>query len=135
MPIQNNRFWKILYEAGLTTRKFNPSENNKLLELGYGLTNIVSRPTKSADEITTMEYQIGREELRKKVLCYKPKIVCFVGKGVYQQFSKKKNIPWGRQNESVVEGTIDFVAPSSSGLVRMKVEEVVDIYKELQKLL
>ena len=130
----NNRFWKILYEAGLTTRKFDPTENNKLLELGYGLTNIVSRPTKSADEITPMEYQIGREELRKKILYYKPKMVCFVGKGVYQQFSKKKDISWGMQNEPVVEGTIDFVAPSSSGLVRMKVEDIVDIYKDLQKL-
>ena len=130
----NNRFWKILYEAGLTPKKFAPSENDKLLQLGYGLTNIVSRPTKSADEITPKEYGIGREELRKKILYYKPKIVCFVGKGVYQQYSKMKNVPWGPQNKSVIEGTIDFVAPSSSGLVRMKLYEIVGIYKGLCNL-
>lgn len=130
----NNRFWKILYEAGLTPRKFDPSENKQLLELGYGLTNIVSRPTKSAEEITPEEYKKGREELREKILFYKPKIVCFVGKGVYQQFSKKKTISWGKQKESVIEGTIDFVAPSSSGLVRLKVDEIVSIYKELREL-
>ncbi|PLS18277.1 G/U mismatch-specific DNA glycosylase [Bacillus sp. M6-12] len=131
----NNRFWKILHEAGLTPRKFLPEENHLLLELGYGLTNIVSRPTKAADEITKDEYQEGRLELRGKIRTFKPKIACYVGKGVYQQFSKKKEAKWGRQEISVVPGTIDFVAPSSSGLVRMKMEEVVGIYCELTDLL
>ncbi|RFU67666.1 G/U mismatch-specific DNA glycosylase [Peribacillus saganii] len=131
----NNRFWKILHEAGLTTRKFRPEENHELLELGYGLTNIVSRPTKAAEEITKEEYQEGRLELRRKIQTYKPKIACYVGKGVYQQFSKKNNIKWGRQDVTVVPGTIDFVAPSSSGLVRMKMKEVVGIYHELTDLL
>ncbi|MEH7254713.1 mismatch-specific DNA-glycosylase, partial [Neobacillus niacini] len=40
----------------------------------------------------------------------------------------------GRQEEAVVPGTIDFVAPSSSGLVRMKVEEIVEIYKGLSEI-
>jgi double-stranded uracil-DNA glycosylase len=131
----NNRFWKILYEAGITPRKYRSEEDYKLLDLGYGLTNIVARPTKSADEITKEEYKEGREELKKKIEFYKPKIVCFVGKGVYQEFSGKRDIPWGQQDKCVVPGTIDFVAPSSSGLVRMKMEEVVDIYRKLWDLL
>lgn len=131
----NNRFWKILFKAGLTPHKFKPSDNEKLLELGYGLTNIVSRPTKSADEISSEEYQAGRQELKKKIMFYKPRIICFVGKGVYQQFSQKKNIKWGKQSEAVIQGTIDFVAPSSSGLVRMKLDEIVDIYQQLTNLL
>ncbi|WNF21214.1 G/U mismatch-specific DNA glycosylase [Mesobacillus jeotgali] len=130
----NNRFWKILFEAGITPRKYVSSEDYKLLELGCGMTNIVARPTKAADEITKEEYQQGKEELKKKVQKYRPKIVCFVGKGVYQQYSGKKDIPWGKQKESVVRGTVDFVAPSSSGLVRMKMDEVVRIYKELPLL-
>ncbi|MGE8205684.1 G/U mismatch-specific DNA glycosylase [Heyndrickxia sp. NPDC080065] len=131
----NNRFWKILYESGLTPRKFHPEEDYKLLDIGYGLTNIVSRPTKAADEITKDEYQKGREILKKKIAKYQPKIVCYVGKGVYQEYSKKRVIPWGRQEEAVVHGTIDFVAPSSSGLVRMKLDEIIDIYKKLHYLL
>jgi double-stranded uracil-DNA glycosylase len=127
----NNRFWKILYESGITPRKYESSEDYKLLELGYGMTNIVARPTKAADEITKDEYQQGKLELRKKIEEYRPKIVCFVGKGVYQQYSGKKGIPWGKQDECVVAGTIDFVAPSSSGLVRMKMEKIVEIYKQL----
>ena len=131
----NNRFWKILHESGLTPRKFAAAEDYKLLDLDYGMTNIVPRPTKAADEITKEEYEAGRIELLRKINNYKPKIVCFVGKGVYQEFSKKKFIPWGKQEESVIPGTIDFVAPSSSGLVRMKIEEIIQIYSELPKLL
>jgi double-stranded uracil-DNA glycosylase len=131
----NNRFWKILFEAGVTPSQLKASEDFRLLELGYGLTNIVSRPTKAADEITKAEYRQGSIILRKKIMEYKPKIVCYVGKGVYQEFSKKKNIPWGIQQESVMISSIDFVAPSSSGLVRMKLEEIVAIYRQLAKFI
>jgi double-stranded uracil-DNA glycosylase len=131
----NNRFWTILHRAGLTPRKYITTEDYKLLDLGYGLTNIVARPTKTAQEITKEEYIQGKKELREKISKFKPKIICFVGKGVYQEYSNKKEVPWGVQESSVVEGTIDFVAPSSSGLVRMKVEEIVKIYKELADVL
>ncbi|PLR79911.1 G/U mismatch-specific DNA glycosylase [Bacillus canaveralius] len=131
----NNRFWKILYEAGLTPRKYHTTEDHLLLELGYGLTNIVPRPTKAADEITKEEYTKGKQQLREKIQQFKPKIVCFVGKGVYQEYSEKKDVNWGKQEQSVVNGTIDFVVPSSSGLVRMKIDAIVEIYRDLLSLL
>jgi len=130
----NNRFWKILFEAGITSRKYEPIEDSKLLELGFGFTNIVERPTKAADEITKEEYKEGREILKRKIELYRPNIVCFVGKGVFQEYSGQKAAQWGKQNESVVPGVIDFVAPSSSGLVRMKMNEIVDIYRKLLEL-
>ncbi|MCT2535734.1 G/U mismatch-specific DNA glycosylase [Aquibacillus koreensis] len=126
----NNRFWTILYESGLTSTKLNPQEDRSLLNIGYGLSNIVARPTKEAAEITKEEYQQGRLELLEKINKYSPKVVCFVGKGVYQQFSKEKKVPWGKQTDSI-SNSIEFVAPSSSGLVRMKLDEIVSIYKQL----
>lgn len=130
-----NRFWKILHSAGITMEKFDSTEDYKLLDLGFGLTNIVARPTKGADEITAKEYEEGKKILAEKIKRYQPKIVCFVGKGVYQQYSGIKKLPWGRQEISVIPGTIDFVAPSSSGLVRMKIDEIVEIYSELLSLI
>ncbi|ERJ11365.1 G/U mismatch-specific DNA glycosylase [Haloplasma contractile] len=130
----SNRFWKILYRSGLTPRKYNADENDKLLELGYGLTNIVSRPTRAASDITKDEYIQGKTELIEKIKYYQPKIICFVGKGVYLKYSGKKKAGWGMQDESVVPGIIDYVAPSSSGLVRMKIEDVVKIYSKLAKI-
>jgi double-stranded uracil-DNA glycosylase len=129
----NNRFWKILHEAGITPRKFESTEDFKLLELGYGLTNIVPRPTREAQEITKEEYLVGRAALLKKIELYQPRVICFVGKGVYLQYSGKKDAPWGCQASPVVPGTIDFAAPSSSGLVRMKMDEIIDIYRELPR--
>ncbi|ENQ3080000.1 G/U mismatch-specific DNA glycosylase [Bacillus cereus] len=130
----NNRFWKILYEAGLTPKKYDASEDYKLLDLDMGLTNIVTRPTKAANEITKEEYKEGKENLKQKIIRLKPKVVCFVGKGIYQEYSGQKVAPWGQQPEPIIPGTIDFVAPSSSGLVRMRLEEIVEIYKQLAKL-
>lgn len=131
-----NRFWTILHQAGITDRKYLPTEDRDLLnDYGYGFTNIVLRPTKRADEITRSEYEEGKVVLLKKIKSYQPKIVCYVGKGVYQQFSGLRKVQWGKQEHSVVPGTIDFVAPSSSGLVRMKLEDVVEIYSELPRLL
>lgn len=90
-----NRFWTILQLSGLTERKYSSEEDYKLLDLGYGLTNIVAKPTKNAAELTKAEYEAGRKALIQKISRYKPKIACFVGKGVYEQFSRQKNIPWG----------------------------------------
>jgi len=128
----NNRFWNILYRAGLTSRKYRPEEDCELLNLGYGLTNIVPRPTQAAADITGPEYQKGKQELYRKISFYKPQVVCFVGKGVYEKYSGRRNIAWGRQEEPVVPGVIDYVAPSSSGLVRMKIDEVVAIFSRLK---
>lgn len=131
----NNRFWTILHEAGLTPRKFAPHEYQELLALGFGLTNIVERPTREAAEISKEEYMEGAVLLRKKIDTFRPTAVCFVGKGVYKEFSGKRKIDWGVQEDSVVPGTIEFVAPSSSGLVRIKLIDIIEIYKGLNKFL
>ncbi|WNQ13890.1 mismatch-specific DNA-glycosylase [Paenibacillus aurantius] len=132
----NNRFWRILQGSGLTPRLYRPEEDGDLLELGYGFTNIVARPTRAADEITREEYREGRSLLRRKLEKAKPRVACYVGKGVYEEFrGSRGRIPWGFQEEETVNGVKDFVAPSSSGLVRMKLEEMIDIYKELEAYL
>lgn len=128
-----NRFWKILFQAGLTPRKYSPAENSQLLALGFGLTNIVARPTKAAAEISKEEYAEGAALLAQRIKKYQPQAVCFVGKGVYQEFSKQRKVDWGIQADPVIPGTVEFVAPSSSGLVRMKLDEIVEIYKGLRK--
>lgn len=128
----HNRFWKILHEAGLTERRYNAAEGSKLLaDYGYGFTNIVARPTRTAAEITKEEYREGAALLKEKLRRYRPKVVCYVGKGVYEQLSDQRDIPWGKQEQSIVPGVIDFVAPSSSGLVRMPLQEIIEIYRQI----
>ncbi|MCF6137357.1 G/U mismatch-specific DNA glycosylase [Pseudalkalibacillus berkeleyi] len=131
-----NRFWKILYQSGLTERLFKAHEGEQLMdEYRYGFTNIVSRPTKEAADITKEEYEHGKIQLLQKIEAYSPSVVCFVGKGVYKQFSGRREVQWGFQDQTVSDRAEEFVAPSSSGLVRMKLDEVVSIYEQLSTLL
>ncbi|KKI88813.1 DNA glycosylase [Bacillus sp. SA1-12] len=131
---KNNRFWKILFKAGITDRLYKPEEDASLVKRGIGFTNIVARPTKTANEITREEYKIGREILKRKISEYRPKVAFFVGKGVYLQYSQRKNAEWGKQEQSMIEGVIDFVAPSSSGLVRMDLETIITIYRQVHNI-
>lgn len=126
-----NRFWNLLYQAGLTPRKYAPEEAGLLLKLGMGLTNIVPRPTQAASDIKPEEFEQGRQQLLLKLRFLSPRVVCFVGKGVYQVYSGKKQASWGYQLEGVLPGIKDFVAPNSSGLVRMKLDQLVTIYRQL----
>ncbi|AIQ45225.1 DNA glycosylase [Paenibacillus sp. FSL R7-0273] len=127
-----NNFWRILQQSGLTPRLYEAAEDGELLKLGYGFTNIVARPTVGAEDITREEYNAGRELLRGKLEQYRPQIACFVGKGVYTEFSRRSKAEWGFQTaEPVVDGVREFVAPSSSGLVRMPMTEIVGIYRQL----
>lgn len=129
---RNNRFYHVLHESGLTTKLYAPEKSPQLLgDYGYGFTNIVTRPTRRADELTSEDYKMGREVLKKKLLLYKPQVACYVGKGVYEQFSQRRSLPWGFQHESVVRHVRDFVGPSTSGLVRMTLAEQVSIYRQL----
>ncbi|CAH1056540.1 mismatch-specific DNA-glycosylase [Paenibacillus pseudetheri] len=128
-----NNFWRILHNSGLTPRLYDASEDGDLLKLGYGFTNIVARPTRGIDDITREEYNEGRELLRSKLELYRPQVACFVGKGVYTEFSRRTKANWGFQGDvpPEVDGVREFVAPSSSGLVRMPMEEIVGIYRRL----
>jgi TDG/mug DNA glycosylase family protein len=130
----SNRFWKLLKEAGLTPGLFKPEEDRKLLTLGYGITNIVARPSREASEITKDEYALGREELKQKLAFYKPLVACYVGIGVYREFSKIKNIICGRQPVSIVPGVLDFVVPSPSGKNPILFSVQLEYYRELQRL-
>jgi len=129
---RNNRFWELLFRAGLTPEKLDCGRDMELLNYGYGSTNIVERPTKSADQITREEYLTGRVTLKEILAKYKPKIACYVGIGVYKAFAGKTKVSWGLQEGQLVPGVRDFVAPSSSGLNRMSLQDQVAIYRELK---
>src|SRR5690348_15647064 len=78
-----NRFWPALHAAGFTPRLFHPSEQARLLDYGYGITNLVGRTTASADELAPEELVAGRRRLLAKARRYRPRIVAFLGVGAY----------------------------------------------------
>lgn len=131
----SNKFWKLLAASGLTLRLLKPEEDSQLLAMGYGITNIVARPSRTAAEITKEEYQAGREILLDKLRRYKPQIACFAGVGVYREFSRQTGIRCGLQPVSSVAGVTDFVVPSPSGLTRILFQDQLVYYQELARLI
>jgi double-stranded uracil-DNA glycosylase len=131
---KSNGFWRLLYEAGITPYRFSPEEDRKLLELGCGSTNIISRPSRGASELKNHEFKAGAVVLKKLLEKYKPQIACYVGMGIYKKFSGKKDVEHGLQGERIVQDTKDFVCPSPSGLNRMPYEQQLHYFRKLKDL-
>ena len=126
-----NRFWRVLFASGITNRLYKPEEDERLLELGIGFTNLCSRPTRRADELTREEIRAGADELRTKLDRFQPRVVAYTGIGVYRWFRATSKVSWGAQDTAAVPGVGDVVVPSPSGLNRMRFEELVDHYRLL----
>lgn len=110
-----NRFWRALYEGGFTKRQYDPREDTELLKLGYGLTNLVPRATRAAQELTHEEVLQGATNLTKKILKYKPRWVAFVGIQAYRTGFSKPEAQVGKQPDSIGDSGV-WVLPNPSGL-------------------
>jgi TDG/mug DNA glycosylase family protein len=110
-----NRFWTALHAAGFTPRIFSPAEDRRLLELGFGLTNIAPRASARADELTAEELVEGRHHLERKVRRYAPRWVAILGIGAYRVAFGSRNATLGPQPERIGPSGL-WVLPNPSGL-------------------
>ena len=110
-----NRFWPALYASGFTPRVFLPDEQEQLLPLGLGITNVVDRATARAEELTTAEIQDGGRMLTAKVARLKPCWLAVVGVTVYRTAFGHPGAKTGQQEE-LIGGTRLWVLPNPSGL-------------------
>ena len=112
----SNRFWKLLFEAGLVPTPLIYEDDDRLPQFGFGITNICSRATPGIDTLMPAEYVVGRVKLRRKILRYKPKVVAMVGVTVFRaMFPERKGaVRLGLQPESI-GGAAVFVLPNPSG--------------------
>ncbi|XP_029157439.1 G/T mismatch-specific thymine DNA glycosylase-like isoform X2 [Nylanderia fulva] len=111
-----NHFYKLLHESGLTPRFVSFEEDYKLLQYSIGLTNIVTRPTRSAADLKRTEIKEGAKVVEEKLRLYKPKIAVFNGKCIYEVFANiraNSKFYFGLQPECIGD-TVIWVTPSSS---------------------
>lgn len=128
-----NRFWKVLHTAGFTPRIFAPSEERELLSLGYGITNVASRTTARADELSTEEIIAGGVILRKKVLQFEPQMLAVLGIGAYRTAFAQPKAVLGLQNETIGNTRI-WVLPNPSGLnANYQLNDLVRVFDELRQ--
>jgi TDG/mug DNA glycosylase family protein len=80
----SNRFWRLLFESGLVPEPIAGKDDVRLPEWGYGVTNLIPRPTPGIDTLAADEYNAGVLVLRRKVRRWKPPVMALVGVTLYR---------------------------------------------------
>jgi len=108
-----NRFWRLLHQAGFTSRQLAPEEDVALPSYGYGLTDLVKLVAQSHDRGLTFDVP----SLVENVQTYRPRWLAFTSKTAGQAAARGLGLtrpelgPAGWQiGDSAV-----FVLPSPSG--------------------
>ena len=105
-----NDFWRLLHDAGFTPRRFEPSEQFALLDLGLGVTNAAYRTTAGSGDLRSRDFDPDRLDRIAREL--EPRAVAFVGKEAYRGLFKER-AELGPQLRTL-SATALFVLPSTS---------------------
>jgi double-stranded uracil-DNA glycosylase len=141
----SNRFWKLLWEAQLVPERITYLDDDRLAEWGYGITNLVPRPSPGIDDLRPAEYADGWTALERKIRRFRPGIVAFVGVTLYRAIQPllasengagRARIPAlavGRRPETI-HGARVFVLPNPSGRnANFSYAEMLDAFKGLRR--
>jgi TDG/mug DNA glycosylase family protein len=101
----SNRFWKLLWDARLVPEPIGYLDDDRLPEWGYGITNLVPRPTPGINDLRPAEYVDGWKALERKIGRYRPAIVALVGVTLYRAI-----LPLLDNDEDVVREPIKALA-------------------------
>ncbi len=127
-----NKFWKALFLSGFTPKLFDPSEQQKLLGLGFGITNMAARSSAAAADLNKEELRRGAKALTKKVKKYKPKVLAILGVSIYRLAFDKPGAKLGLQ-EGTIGVTKIWLLPNPSGLnANYSLEDFVSLFKQLK---
>ncbi|WP_336156886.1 G/U mismatch-specific DNA glycosylase [Amycolatopsis sp. VC5-11] len=110
-----NRFWPALHASGFTPRLLDPREQDELLDLGLGITNVVARTTARADELTDDELREGGQILTEKVEKYRPRWLAVVGITAYRVAFGDRRAAVGPQDRTIGTTRV-WLLPNPSGL-------------------
>ena len=132
----SNRFWKLLFDSRLVPEPIGYQDDDRLPDWGFGITNIVARPTAGIDELEPWEYAEGRLRLRRKVLRYRPAVTALVGVTVFRAMFRDHRGPvsLGLQPQSIGPSIV-FVLPNPSGRnANYSYQQMVASYRALARV-
>ena len=105
----SNRFWKLLFESGLVPERITYADDDRLTEWGFGITNLIARPSPGIDTLRPAEYLEGWKVLERKIRRYRPKVVALVGVTLYRAIGPLLD------GADTIHGARVFVLPNPSG--------------------
>jgi TDG/mug DNA glycosylase family protein len=126
-----NRFYPALRLAGiLPADVMTPADAAPVLvERGVGITNLVTRASVRADELTDDELRAGRARVEAVVADHRPRVVAVAGITAYRTAFGERRAGTGRQ-ESAIGGAELWVVPNPSGLnAHATIETLADAYR------
>jgi len=131
----SNRFWKLLYDARLVPEPIGFAEDDRLPDWGFGLTNLIARPTPGIDSLRPDEYIAGAKALRRKIRRVKPEMVALIGvtlfRSVFGIGAGQKVAPGLREER--IEGARVFVLPNPSGRnANFSYDQMLDAFVRLR---
>ena len=132
----SNRFWPLLYDSKLVPERIRAEDDDRLLEWGLGITNLVPRMTPGIDALRPHEYVDGAHALRRKIRRFKPPIVALVGVTLFRSLFNRRSserVLLGMQSEEL-EGARVFVLPNPSGRnANFSYEEMLTSFRALRR--
>lgn len=108
---RGNKFWRTLFQVGLTPRPLDPHEFVRLPEYRIGLTDIAK--TYSGADSGLRGAHFDAAGLRRKIDSASPRVLAFNGKRSAQAFYGAA-VAYGQQPDRIGATTV-FVLPSTSG--------------------
>jgi TDG/mug DNA glycosylase family protein len=132
----SNRFWKLLYESRLVPEPIGHEDDRRLPEFGFGITNLIPRPTPGIETLRREEYAAGARTLRRKIRRVRPEIVAFVGVTLYRAVFDRRpgeKVALGLQTDQL-EGARVFVLPNPSGRnANFSYQEMLAAFRSLKR--
>ncbi|WP_414897129.1 mismatch-specific DNA-glycosylase [Rhodovulum sp. YEN HP10] len=105
-----NRFWPVLFRAGLVPEPLTVGSEARLLALGIGLTDLAKGAWGVDAAVPAVAHDPDR--LARFVETWRPRSLAFNGKRAAQVFLGRKRVGYGAQE---VRGLPVWVLPSTSG--------------------
>jgi TDG/mug DNA glycosylase family protein len=140
----SNRFWKLLFESGLVPEPITWLEDRRLTEFGYGITNLIARPTPGIDTLSPAEYVAGWKVLERKIRKVRPVVVALVGVTVWRAIVPLLDVddetravlrksPCPGAQPMTVHGAKIHVLPNPSGRnANFSYDEMLDAFRKLR---
>jgi TDG/mug DNA glycosylase family protein len=126
-----NRFYHLLHDAGLTPRRFAPSECRELPRLGIGLADLLHEWSPRADDFPRAAYRAALPAFRARLTRARPRAVMLNGIGIYRIIFDCSPARLGHDPDARLASAAVFVAPSSSGLANGHTRARLAAYREL----
>jgi double-stranded uracil-DNA glycosylase len=133
---RGNRFYPALFRAGIVDRLIDASggysgdDRKHLLDRGVGITNLVSRASARADELSADELRRGAAALAALVDRVDPRVVAVLGISAYRTAFAEPKAVAGRQ-PTTLAGRELWVVPNPSGLnAHSSLDQLAAAYRE-----